>query len=167
MTIQPLCVMRRAHLGDLETLVGFGSAMAMETEGRQLDKALLRKGISGILTSPDKGFYLVAENTVTTPNQIIGQLMITCEWSDWRSGQFWWLQSVYVDRLWRRQGIYRCMHEYVMAQARDREDVCGVRLYVEGDNDIAQLVYQRVGLRHTPYHIYELDFVLPRKPSDG
>ena len=91
-----------------------------------------------------------------------GQLMVTFEWSDWRNGVFWWLQSVYVRPEFRRNGVFRRMYEYLMAQAHLSGTVCGVRLYVERQNAGAQAVYQRLGLREAPYAMYELDFVLKR-----
>ncbi len=88
---------------------------------------------------------MVAELEQTDDRRVLGQLMITYEWSDWRNGVFWWIQSVYVDPAWRRQNIYRRMHETVMATAKTSPNVCGVRLYVEGNNNAAQAEYRKVG----------------------
>src|SRR2546427_383682 len=95
-------------------------------------------------------------------HQLLGQLMITYEWSDWRNGAFWWIQSVYVDSAWRRRGVFRRMHETVMATAKTSPNVCGVRLYVEVSNGAAQAVYRKVGLTPSSYAIFETDFVLAR-----
>jgi ribosomal protein S18 acetylase RimI-like enzyme len=88
--------------------------------------------------------------------------MVTYEWSDWRNGVFWWVQSVYVAPAWRRHGVYRTIHDYTMARAQADPQVCGIRLYVEQDNLTAQTVYQRVGLAPSSYAVYEQDFVLER-----
>jgi len=106
---------------------------------------------------------MVAEASHTDPPRLVGQLMITFEWSDWRNATFWWIQSVYVDPAWRRQGVFRRMHQTVMREARERTDVCGVRLYVEKDNPVAHATYERLGLIRSTYQIYESDFVLPLK----
>jgi ribosomal protein S18 acetylase RimI-like enzyme len=95
----------------------------------------------------------------------VGQLMITYEWSDWRNALFWWIQSVYVDPAWRRQGVFRCMHAKVMERAKADPGVCGVRLYVESENRIAQEVYRKVGLKTSSYAVFENDFVLGHRQS--
>ena len=153
-------VVRPAATADLEMLVRFSAAMAIETEGRQLDRERLRRGTLAVLESTRHGFYVVAERPERDGRGVIGQLLITYEWSDWRNADFWWIQSVYVDPDWRRRGVYRSMHEYILDMARAREDVCGVRLYVEGENGVAQSVYERLNLRETPYQMWEVDFVL-------
>ena len=147
---------RAARLSDLAELVRFSAAMAEETERRTLDLDRLRQGISAVLTSKDRGYYLVAE----TMSRVVGQLLITYEWSDWRNGVFWWIQSVYVEPVMREGGVYRTMHDYVVKEAQRRPDVCGIRLYVEKDNVTAQAAYRRLGMRMTGYHVFEQDFVL-------
>ena len=147
---------RPAALADLEALVRFSAAMARETEARILDEDRLRQGTRAVLTSHERGFYLVAEQG----SIVVGQLLITYEWSDWRNGVFWWIQSVYVEPSVRRRGVYRALHEYVLQEARRRGDVCGVRLYVEQDNAGAQATYARLDMNPTGYRIYERDFVL-------
>lgn len=106
---------------------------------------------------------MVAEVRDSDRPQLIGQLMITYEWSDWRNGVFWWIQSVYVDPAWRRRGVYRQMHDAVVLQAKADPKVCGIRLYVEQENHTAEAVYQRVGLARSAYKIYEEDFVLAKE----
>jgi GNAT superfamily N-acetyltransferase len=155
---------RQARREDVETLVRFNVALAWETEGRRLDEARLRRGVLAVFDTPMRGFYMVAELLHQSPGLVIGQLLVTFEWSDWRNATFWWIQSVYVDPAWRRQGVYGKMHEVILEQARRRDDVCGLRLYVEQANTIAQRVYEKVGLTLAPYRMYEVDFVLPRKP---
>jgi GNAT superfamily N-acetyltransferase len=159
-------VIRPATPEDLDVLVRFSAAMARETEGRRLDLARLREGTQTVLDSPERGFYIVAEVTDRSP-RIVGQLLVTFEWSDWRNATFWWIQSVYVDPAWRRRGVYRKMHHAILERAKRRGDVCGVRLYVERENKTAKTVYARVGLQTSSYCIFEDDFVLRRQPSRG
>ncbi|HET8580305.1 MAG TPA: N-acetyltransferase, partial [Nitrospiraceae bacterium] len=156
-------IVRPARPADVDVLVNFSAAMAMETEGRTLDMQRLRRGILAVIESPARGFYLVAEVPAGPLKVVVGQLLVTFEWSDWRNAQFWWIQSVYVDPARRRKGIYRRMHESVLTQARAQGDVCGVRLYVEEGNEAAQVVYRRVGLSRSSYQVFEHDFVLPQK----
>jgi len=153
---------RLARPEDAATIASFSAAMALETEGRRLDLDRLRDGTIALLESPDRGFFMVAELEQADDRQLLGQLMITYEWSDWRNGAFWWIQSVYVDPAWRRQSVFRRMHETVMATAKTSPNVCGVRLYVEESNGAAQAVYRRVGLTPSSYAIFETDFVLAR-----
>jgi ribosomal protein S18 acetylase RimI-like enzyme len=153
---------RRARPEDAATIVSFSAAMALETEGRRLDLDRLYDGTIALLESPDRGFFMVAGLEQADDRRLLGQLMITYEWSDWRNGAFWWIQSVYVDPAWRRQSIFRRMHETVMATAKTSPNVCGVRLYVEESNGAAQAVYRKVGLTPLSYAIFETDFVLAR-----
>lgn len=155
-------VVRRARPDDVPSIVSFSAAMARETEGRDLDRDRLRAGTLALLGSPSHGFFMVAETPRPGPC-LIGQLMITYEWSDWRNAVFWWIQSVYVAPAWRRQGVYRRMHETIVAQAKADPSVCGIRLYVERQNGTARTVYQRVGLAPSAYAVYEQDFVLARR----
>jgi GNAT superfamily N-acetyltransferase len=151
---------RLARLEDVDSIVAFSTALALETEGRQLDQARLRDGTQSLFASPERGFFLVAEYSHRRRSELIGQLMITYEWSDWRNAVFWWVQSVYVTPVWRRQGVYRLMHDTMAAQAKADSKVCGIRLYVEHNNRTAQCVYQSVGLMPSAYVVYEHDFVL-------
>jgi ribosomal protein S18 acetylase RimI-like enzyme len=153
---------RLAKPEDAAMIESFSAAMARETEGRHLDLDRLHEGTIALLNSPDCGFFMVAELEQAGDRRLLGQLMITYEWSDWRNGTFWWIQSVYVDPAWRRQSVFRRMHETVMATAKTSPNVCGVRLYVEESNRVAQAVYRKVGLNPSSYAIFETDFVLAR-----
>ncbi len=155
---------RLAEPRDLESLVTYNMALAWETEGRQLDRALLQSGVESILADSAKGFYVVMEHRPT--GQTIGQLLITFEWSDWRNAVFWWLQSVYVHKDWRRQGVFKTLYDYVLQEGKRQGNVAGIRLYVEQDNAIAQGVYTQAGLSAAPYKVFETDFVLPTRPSE-
>jgi GNAT superfamily N-acetyltransferase len=165
MPLAPQMIVRPALPEDIDSIVAFSVAMALETEGRRLDQARLREGTQSLFASPDRGFFMVAELSEVDGPRLVGQLMITYEWSDWRNAVFWWVQSVYVAPAWRRQGVYRLMHNTIVARAKADPKVCGIRLYVEQDNRTAQTVYQRVGLAPSAYAVYEQDFVLAR-PDD-
>ena len=141
---------RPATLTDTEALVEFNQRLAQETEDIRLNEATLRAGVEAILSDPSLGFYLVAVRDETP----IGSLMITREWSDWRNGVFWWIQSVYVLLDYRRQGIYRRLYQEVQGLAKSH-NVCGFRLYVERDNTVAQATYRNMGMTETPYKMFE------------
>ena len=145
---------RRATPHDLETIVRLNSAMALETEERVLDPDTLREGVGRLLSDDIRGFYLVAESA----GQIVGQLMVTFEWSDWRNAYFWWIQSVYVAPEFRRKGVYRLLESSVKSQALQKGDVCGIRLYVDRDNLVAQRVYTNLGMNHARYDLFEVEF---------
>lgn len=151
---------REAKHTDVNSLVTFSLAMAWETERRRLDKARLHRGILAVLSNPYRGSFIIAEVREQGRRHVVGQLMLTFEWSDWRNGVFWWVQSVYVAPAWRRQGIYRTLYQYVLRKAKNDPMVCGIRLYVAKGNRIAQTAYRRVGLVRTNYIVYEQDFVL-------
>jgi ribosomal protein S18 acetylase RimI-like enzyme len=151
---------RPATVDDVQTIVGFNAAMALETEQRRLDLDRLRQGTLALLAHHQYGFYIVAETSVEATRTAVGQLMITFVWSDWRNGVFWWVQSVYVTPEWRRRGVYRAMHGHIAARAQGDPQVCGIRLYVEHQNRRAQTVYRSVGLTPAVYTVYEQDFIL-------
>lgn len=147
-------VVRAGTRQDANDIARFQQAMAFETEGKLLDEALLKSGVTGIFDSREKGFYLVAE----VDDHLVGSLLITYEWSDWRNATFWWIQSVFVDANWRRKGVYRSMHDYVCTMADSRGDICGIRLYVERSNARAQQTYKDLGMTHSHYDLYEIEF---------
>ena len=151
-------LIRRATLADAEAIAEYNAAIARETESLELDRERLWQGVEAVLRDPAKGFYTVAE----ADGQVVGQMMVTFEWSDWRNATFWWLQSVYVQPEFRQQGVYRRLYEHVLEEAKARNDICGLRLYVSKENQIAQRVYERLGLQPAPYAMYEVDFVLER-----
>jgi GNAT superfamily N-acetyltransferase len=158
---------RPAGVDDLQTIVDFNAAMALETEQRRLDLNRLRDGTLALLAHHQYGFYILADAQDETTTSVVGQLMITYEWSDWRNGVFWWVQSVYVTPEWRRRGVYRAMHEHIAARAKEDPHVCGIRLYVEQENHRAQTVYQQVGLIPSGYTVLEQDFVFPGREGAG
>ena len=142
---------RQASEDDFSDLVRFNLEMALETEGRKLDAETLKAGVKGIFEDATRGFYLVAEiDGVTT-----GSLMVTKEWSDWRNGDFWWIQSVYVLPEYRRQGVFRQLYEEARGRAKADDGVCGCRLYVETENQSARQVYLKHGFVETGYLLFE------------
>jgi ribosomal protein S18 acetylase RimI-like enzyme len=143
---------RKASNHDLAALVSFNQLMAMETENKKLDTNILTTGVNAVLTDANKGFYLVAE---TEQYEIAGSLMVTLEWSDWRNSHFWWIQSVYVAPNYRRMGVYSALYNEVKTLAENSDGVCGYRLYVEKDNQVAQKTYQQLGMKPTCYDMYE------------
>lgn len=145
---------RPAQPHDLEAICSFQVAMALETEDRALDAGLVRRGVAAALGDPSRGLYRVAE----LDGVVCGSLFLTKEWSDWRNGFFWWIQSVWVEGFARRKGIYRAMYEDVLCAAREDSDVCGIRLYVEETNEAARQTYQSLGMSCTGYRLYETDF---------
>ena len=154
MKVSDNVVLRSASDTDLEVLVGFQMAMAAESEDKGLNKSTLRDGIEFALSSEDIALYIVAEIS----GEPVGTLMLTWEWSDWRNGRFWWIQSVYVVPEHRRLGVYSAMHRHVLSLASKDPKVAGVRLYVEKDNDGAQATYKQLGMDETDYRLFETDF---------
>ena len=142
---------RLATKSDSENLIAFNQAMAMETENKRLDSDILSAGVLSIFDDDRKGFYVVAESD----ERIVGGLMVTYEWSDWRSGWFWWIQSVYIEPEYRGRGIYSELYSFVKNRAREVGGVCGFRLYVEKDNRHAQDVYRKLGMEETYYQMFE------------
>lgn len=147
---QPFSI-RRAREEDAEAIAQFNSAMALETEGRQLLPEVIGAGVKRMLAQPAAGFYLVAE----APTGVMGCLMVTYEWSDWRNGRFWWIQSLYVQPDWRRRGVFRALYAHLKEMAKQDPDACGFRLYVEKDNANAQRTYVNLGMELTDYLLME------------
>ncbi len=143
--------LRRANAGDAPVLVEFNRRLARETEGKQLDPAVLGPGVDAALADPRKAFYFVAQDG----DVVAGQVMITFEWSDWRNGWIWWIQSVYVRAEYRRRGVFRALYEHVHQLASDDPSVIGLRLYVEQANHAAQEVYRHLGMERTGYFVLE------------
>ena len=142
---------RLATPADRDVLVGFARAMALETERLELDLETVRAGVAALLADPARGRVFV----IDVDGAPAATLMITYEWSDWRNGFFWWIQSVYVAPAHRRRGLYRMLHEHVRDLAARTDGVYGLRLYVEHENRNAQATYRRMGMDETHYRLYE------------
>lgn len=141
---------RPATIADADIIAEFNIAMALETEELRLDPDTVKKGVRHLIGHDELGFYLVA----VREDKVVGCLLVTTEWSDWRNSVFWWVQSVYVHPSFRRQGIYRSLYGQVGSLAESK-NVCGFRLYVEKENLTAQETYKKLGMHETHYRMYE------------
>ena len=146
---------RAATPGDIPFLVECNTAMALETERKTLDRQVLARGTRAVFDDPRRGFYLVAERD----GQKVGCLLITFEWSDWRDGDWWWFQSVYVVPQARRCGVFRAMHAEVERRARATPRVIGLRLYVERENSRAKRTYLSLGMEEESYTMFARSFI--------
>lgn len=146
---------RAAHPGDIPFLVECNAAMALETERKTLDRQLLSRGTQAVFDQPQRGFYRVAERDGIS----VGCLMVSYEWSDWRNGDWWWIQSVYVAPGARRSGVFSALYADVLARARATPGVVGLRLYVENENGDAQATYAALGMEDAGYRMMQTGFV--------
>ena len=144
-------VIRKAAISDIPVLVSFQQALAKESEGVDLDPVNLEKGMRAMFAEPWKGFYNVVEDKGT----LIGCHMITFEWSDWRNGMVWWLQSVYVSESHRKKGVFRIMYENITRLIDQDPAIVGMRLYVDKSNTRALKVYESMGMNGDHYTVYE------------
>lgn len=144
---------RDAVPADLGWLAEGAIAMAWETERKRLDPDTVRAGIRAGIDDPAKARYFIAESG----GEPVGTLMLTDEWSDWRNGAWWWIQSVYVVEAHRRRGVFAALYHHVEALVREAPGVIGLRLYVEDDNAAALHTYAALGMRDAGYRIYEAE----------
>ena len=154
-----------ATLADVDAIVANNIAMAAETEDLQLDAAVVREGVRRVLIDDEKGRYYLAKQG----DAVVGQLLITREWSDWRNDWFWWIQSVYVAPAARGAGVYRALHRHIEEKARRTPGVCGLRLYVARGNTDARDAYLHLGMQPAHYEFMELDWRRPpakQPPAD-
>ncbi|MFM9961157.1 MAG: N-acetyltransferase family protein [Planctomycetaceae bacterium] len=142
---------RPATPADEEVVVEFNCRLADESENKQLDRPTVQLGVRAILGNPRHGRYFLA----SVGDQVVGQMMHTWEWSDWRNGEIWWLQSVYVLPDFRRQGVFRSLIQHLQTEAAESPHVVGLRLYVEEHNTAAQATYERLGLKLAGYVVME------------
>jgi GNAT superfamily N-acetyltransferase len=142
---------RAATRDDADTIAGFNVRLAAETEDKPLDPAVVRRGVDAMLADPAKGWYVVAE----ADGRLTGQLAVTFEWSDWRDGWIWWIQSVYVDPACRGRGVFRALYDETLRRARAAGDVVSVRLYVELGNKVGKAAYRAVGMSPAGYEVFE------------
>jgi GNAT superfamily N-acetyltransferase len=142
---------RMAALDDAEAIARFNLRLARESENEELDYPTVLKGVRALLRDERKGFYLVA----VEEGALVGQTMVTFEWSDWRNRSVWWLQSVYVEKEWRKKGVFTALFEEVWLRAA-KEGVGLLRLYVHGANRKALEVYRRIGMEKAPYSIHQM-----------
>ena len=150
---------RSAKMADAATLVEFNQLLAQETERLELNQSTVARGVENLLRDPTRGFYVLAEEN----GSVVGSLMVTFEWSDWRDANFWWIQSVYVRKDFRRRGVYRKLYEHVCDLAR-QSNACGIRLYVEKENFGAQKTYAQLGMKESYYKVFEMEIARLAKP---
>lgn len=146
-------VVRLAVRTDIDHIAQWNRAMAWETEAKALDSGVLARGVTAVFDEPRRGFYLIAERD----GEPCGCLLVTYEWSDWRAGDFWWIQSVYVVESARREGVFRRLYDEVQQRAQAAGAV-GLRLYVETENERAQRTYAGLGMERCHYFMYEAEF---------
>ncbi len=146
-----MTMIRLATVDDSDAIAGFQIAMALETEDKTLDPAVVQAAVEAVFEDEAKGFYLVAQRG----GEVCASLLITYEWSDWRNSVLWYIQSVYVLPEHRGQGIFRALYHSVYQLAQE-QDVMFIRLYVEVDNHAAQKVYESLGMKRMPYYMYDV-----------
>lgn len=142
---------RPATIDDANTISGFQIAMALETEEKTLDPLIVKSAVAAVFEDKSRGFYLVGE----IEGKVVGSLLVTYEWSDWRNSNMWYIQSVYVEQVNRGRGVFRKLYQRVMDLARNQNVMC-VRLYVEVKNDKAQRIYESLGMKKMPYFMYDV-----------
>lgn len=137
---------------DAETIAQYNVAMAKETEDTILDPETVLEGTKALFENSQYGFYVVAE----VDKKVVGTLLVTYEWSDWRNAVYWWVQSVYVHPDHRRKGVFTALFEHVKTEAEKEGNVCYIRLYVENENLNAQKTYAKLGMKESVYKIFEV-----------
>ncbi|MDV2990281.1 MAG: GNAT family N-acetyltransferase [Dehalogenimonas sp.] len=146
---------RRAGADDIPIIAGYNLALALETENRHLNRDTVTDGVTYFMGHPNFGFYIIAE----IDGRPAAQTMITYEWSDWRNGVIWWIQSVYVAPEYRRRGLYRSLYQYIKTAAQADGGVPEIRLYVDQHNKPAQRTYQALGMQRSHYLLYEAEIL--------
>jgi ribosomal protein S18 acetylase RimI-like enzyme len=141
---------RKAVQEDFSAISEFQIKMAWETEHLALSPDTVMNGVKAVFDKPARGQYWIAINN----NKAIASLLITYEWSDWRNTDIWWIQSVYVIPEFRRKGVFRKMYSHIKAEA-EKQNIAGLRLYVETNNVAAQKTYEAIGMKSEHYRLYE------------
>ena len=144
---------RKALNKDIDVIARYNYNLAYETENKILDMNILTKGVEAIIKDENKGIYHVCEIN----GEVVGQIMYTFEWSDWRNGTFLWIQSVYVNKEFRGMGVFKALYKFIRDIADNDNNICGIRLYVEKENTIAKKTYKNIGMKECNYYIYEYD----------
>lgn len=144
---------RRATLDDVSVIAEYNYNLAFETENKKLNMEILKKGVKNLIQDENKGVYYICEIN----GKIIGQIMYTFEWSDWRNGTFLWVQSVYVNKDYRGNGIFKALYNHIKSICDNDNNICGIRLYVERENCVAQKTYSSLGMKECNYYMYEYE----------
>lgn len=144
-------IVREALPKDASQIIKFQLDMALETEGLKLDKTTVHQGVDAVFNNPSKGTYYVMENE----GKVIASLLTTFEWSDWRNGTVLWIQSVFVTKDFRRNGVFSKMYAFIKNKVETDRSLKGIRLYVEQNNHRAQAVYEKLEMTSEHYNMYE------------
>lgn len=144
---------RKALNKDIDVIARYNYNLAYETENKILDMNILTRGVEAIIKDESKGIYHVCEIN----GEVVGQIMYTFEWSDWRNGIFLWIQSAYVNKEFRGMGVFKALYKFIRDIADNDNNICGIRLYVEKENTIAKKTYKNIGMKECNYYIYEYD----------
>ena len=144
---------RKALNKDIDVIARYNYNLAYETENKILDMNILTRGVEAIIKDENKGIYHVCEIN----GEVVGQIMYTFEWSDWRNGTFLWIQSAYVNKEFRGMGVFKALYKFIRDIADNDNNICGIRLYVEKENTIAKKTYKNIGMKECNYYIYEYD----------
>lgn len=144
---------RKALNKDIDVIARYNYNLAYETENKILDMNILTRGVEAIIKDENKGIYHVCEIN----GEVVGQIMYTFEWSDWRNGTFLWIQSAYVNKEFRGMGVFKTLYKFIRDIADNDNNICGIRLYVEKENTIAKKTYKNIGMKECNYYIYEYD----------
>ena len=146
-------IVRKANINDVNKIAEYNYNLAFETEDKKLNMEVLTKGVTALLKDENKGVYHVCE----IEGNIVGQIMYTFEWSDWRNGTFLWIQSVYVDKNYRGKGVFKTLYNHIKNICDKDKNICGIRLYVERENYVAQKTYKSLGMEECNYYMYEYE----------
>jgi ribosomal protein S18 acetylase RimI-like enzyme len=146
-----MVLIREAVRNDVSVIADFQQKMATETEDLKLDGNRVFNGVDSVLSDPSKGFYLVAEEG----DNVVGSMLLTPEWSDWRNGFFLWIQSLYVIPEYRKKGVFRMMYDFVKERVTSSGEFVGIKLYVDQHNETAQKAYEKVGMESSHYRLFE------------
>lgn len=144
---------RKALNKDIDVIARYNYNLAYETENKILDMNILTRGVEAIIKDENKGIYHVCEIN----GEVVGQIMYTFKWSDWRNGTFLWIQSAYVNKEFRGMGVFKALYKFIRDIADNDNNICGIRLYVEKENTIAKKTYKNIGMKECNYYIYEYD----------
>lgn len=144
---------RRATVDDVNIIAEYNYNLAFETEDKKLNMEILEEGVRNLIQDENKGIYHVCE----IDGKVIGQIMYTFEWSDWRNGTFLWVQSVYVNKNYRGKGVFKSLYNHIKSMCDNDDNICGIRLYVERENYIAQKTYSSLGMKECNYYMYEYE----------
>lgn len=151
---------RTALPDDIAVIADYNIKLALESEGLTLDPATVTEGVTALIRDTARGIYFVAE---AAGGAVVGQLLITYEWSDWRNANIWWIQSVYVAPEFRGSGVFQALFRHVEKIARDSGEVWSMRLYMEKHNERARRAYEKLGMKEMSYEVLEFSI---RKPGD-